>query len=198
MMVQSIPLINIGKPRVEKVDFDIEGSRRADVLAKFREIYGEDRVANVITFGTEKPKSAILTAARGLGMEIEDAQYIASLVPNDRGTPRSLKQCYYGDAANSMAPVSAFITAMDNNPELWQVVQKIDGLVCRSGIHAGGVIFVDEPFTNSTALMRAPDGTIITAFDLHDCEDASQHKALKFLIILSDNVLLAKDKNLCK
>lgn len=62
---------------------------------------------------------------------------------------------------------------MDSRPELWQVAQKIEGLVCRSGIHAGGVIFVDEPFTNSTALMRAPDGTIVTAFDLHDAEAVS-------------------------
>ena len=46
-------------------------------------------------------------------------------------------------------------------------------MICGYGIHAGGVIFVDEPFTNSTGLMRAPDGTIITAFDLHACEDVS-------------------------
>lgn len=62
---------------------------------------------------------------------------------------------------------------MNNYPELWNVARKIEGLICGSGIHAGGVIFVDEPFTNSTALMRAPDGTICTQFELHDCEDVS-------------------------
>ena len=61
----------------------------------------------------------------------------------------------------------------DNYPELWEVAQKIENLVCGSGLHAGGVIFVDEPFTESTALMRAPDGTICTQFDLHDAEDVS-------------------------
>ena len=61
----------------------------------------------------------------------------------------------------------------ENYPELWEVAHKIEGLVCGTGIHAGGVIFVDEPFTNSTALMRAPDGTICTQYDLHDCEDVS-------------------------
>lgn len=40
-------------------------------------------------------------------------------------------------------------------------------------VHAGGVIFVDEPFTNSTSLKRAPDGTLCTAFELHDSEKAS-------------------------
>ena len=42
-----------------------------------------------------------------------------------------------------------------------------------NSVHAGGVIFVDEPFTESTALMTAPDDTVITAFELHDCEDVS-------------------------
>jgi DNA polymerase-3 subunit alpha len=139
-------------------------------------VYGEDRVANVITFGTEKSKSAILTAARGLNIEHDDAQYLASLIPADRGITRTLKQCYYGDQESGFAPIAQFVKEMDNYPELWEVAQKIEGLVCRSGIHAGGVIFVDESFTNSTGLMRAPDGTIVTAYDLHDSEDVSQRK----------------------
>jgi DNA polymerase-3 subunit alpha len=80
----------------------------------------------------------------------------------------------YGDEENGFEPIKQFIYEMtENYPELWEVAHKIEGLVCGTGIHAGGVIFVDEPFVNSTALMRAPDGTICTQFDLHDCEDAS-------------------------
>ena len=155
------------------IDFDIEGNRRAQVLSKFREYYGNDRVANVATFRTEKSKSAILTAARGLGIDVDIAQYIASLIPADRGLLRTLSQCYYGDEENDFSPIKQFINEMDNNEDLWNVAQKIEGLICGSGLHAGGVIFVDEPFTNSTALMRAPDGTICTQFELHDCEDVS-------------------------
>ena len=62
---------------------------------------------------------------------------------------------------------------MDARPELWRVAQSIEGLVCRVGEHAGGVIFVDEPFVESTALMKVPNGDIVTQFDLHDCEDVS-------------------------
>ena len=81
---------------------------------------------------------------------------------------------FYGDEEKGYKPNKQFIFEMtENYPKLWQVAQKIEGLICRSGIHAGGVIFVDEPFTESTALMRAPDGTICTQFELHDCEDVS-------------------------
>ena len=165
--------LNPSRVSVLDVDFDIEGGRREQVLDKFREVYGSDRVANVATFGTEKSRSAIQTAARGLGIDVDESQYITSLIPSDRGITRTLKQCYYGDEDNDMKPIPAFVRAMDDNPELWQVAQKIEGIVCRVGIHAGGVIFVDEPFTESTALMTAPDGTIITAYELHDAEDVS-------------------------
>ena len=96
------------------------------------------------------------------------------MIAADRGLQRSLKQTFYGDEENGFLPNKQFVYEMtENYPEVWAVAQKIEGLVCRSGIHAGGVIFVDEPFTNSTALMRAPDGTLVTQYDLHDCEDVS-------------------------
>ena len=165
--------LNPERVSVLDVDFDIEGGRRAQVLNAFRKYYGEDRVANVATFRTEKSKSAILTAARGLKIDVDIAQYIASLIPADRGLLRTLSQCYNGDEENDYKPIKQFIIEMNNYPELWNVAQKIEGLICGSGVHAGGVIFVDEPFTESTALMRAPDGTICTQFELHDCEDVS-------------------------
>ena len=173
-MVQSTPLKNIGKPRVERIDTDIEGGRRAQVLQKLREYYGEDRVANVATFGTEGSKQAIQTAARGLGIDNDVALYISSLIPADRGKTRTLAQCYYGDVENDFLPIPLFVQQMNEYPEIWEVAQKIEGLVCRIGEHAGGVIFVDEPFVKSTALMKVPNGDIVTQFDLHDAESASQ------------------------
>ena len=166
--------LNPARVSVLDVDVDIEGGRRKQVLDHLRKVYGEDRVANVATFGTEKSKSAILTACRGLGIDVDIAQYLASMIVADRGMLRTLDQTFYGDEENDWAPNKQFVYEMtENYPEVWQVAKKIEGLVCRLGEHAGGVIFVDEDFENSTALMRAPNGDIMTQFDLHDCEDCS-------------------------
>jgi DNA polymerase-3 subunit alpha len=166
--------LNPARVSVLDVDVDIESTKRADVLNKLREVYGEDRVANVLTLGTEQSKSAIQTAARGLGIDVDVARYLSSMIESDRGKTRTLKQTFYGDPDNDMKPNKQFVYEMTNNyPELWRVAQKIEGLICRTGEHAGGVIFVDEPFTESTALMRTPSGDIITQFDLHKAEDAS-------------------------
>ena len=186
--------MNPNRVSVLDVDFDIEGGRRSIVLNKFREVYGNDRVSNVATFGTEKSKSAILTAARGLGIDVDVASYISSLIPADRGLTRTLDQCMYGDKESGFEPIKQFVIEMtENYPELWEVAHKIEGLVNRLGQHAGGVIFVDEPFTNSTALMRAPDGTIITAFDLHDCEDVSLIKYDALSVEAMDKIHICLD-----
>ena len=164
--------LNPERVSVLDVDIDIEGGRRAEVLKSFRQIYGEDRVANVLTLKTEKSKSAIQTACRGLSIDNDIAAYLSSFIQADRGQLRTLKQTFYGDPDNNMPASTQFRIEMEENySEVWRVAQGIEGLINGCGIHAGGVIFVDEPFTESTALMRAPKGEIITQFDLHDAED---------------------------
>ena len=124
-----------------------------------------------MTLQTEKSKSAILTASRGLGISNDVASYIASLVVFDRGQARSLKTMYYGDEENP--PVSEFVKEMNARPQLWEVAQKIEGLISGIGSHAGGIIICDKPLTESTALMRTNSGDVITQFDLHGDEAVS-------------------------
>ena len=168
--------LNPARVSVLDIDVDIEGVRRAQTLEHLRKVYGQNRVSNVATFKTEKSKSAIQTAARGLGIDVDEASYISNLIPSERGQVYTLKQTYYGDEENDIAPTQSFINEIDKYPQLWEVAQKIEGLICGQGIHAGGVVFTDEDFTESSALMRAPDGTIITQFELHDLEDVSMIK----------------------
>lgn len=170
--------LNPERVSVLDIDTDIEGSKRAQTLEGLRKFYGEDKVANVVTFGTEKSKSAIQTAARGLGIDVDEALYLASLIPSDRGQIRTLSECFYGNKDKDFKPIPEFVKAMTSKEysELWKVAQKIEGLICRVGEHAGGVIFVDEPFTKSTALMKVPNGDVVTQFDLHDAEEASQFR----------------------
>ena len=168
--------LNPARVSVLDIDVDIEGVRRAQTLEHLRKVYGENRVSNVATFKTEKSKSAIQTAARGLGIDVDEASYISNLIPAERGQVYTLSQTYYGDEENGIAPNQSFINVVNKYPKLWEVAKKIEGLICGQGIHAGGVVFTDEDFTESSALMRAPDGTIITQFELHDLEDVSMIK----------------------
>lgn len=165
--------LNPERVSVLDIDFDVSGLKRKNVLDHLRKTYGEDRVCNVLTLRTEKSKSAILTAARGLDMTPEEGQYLSSLVGAERGQLFTLKQMYYGDEENEMKPNATFVEEMNRHSQLWEMAQKIEGLICGAGIHAGGVVFNDEPFTETASLMRAPDGTVISGFELHDLEKCS-------------------------
>ena len=168
--------LNPDRVSVMDVDIDCEAARRQNVLNKFRQLYGEDRVANVMTLRTETTKSAILTAARGLGIDVDDATYLTGMIQADRGQTRSLRQTYYGDESKGMSPNRQFVAEMNKRPELWKVAKSIENLICGFGTHAGGVVFKDEPFVNSIALMRSPAGEIQTQFELHDLEKAGDIK----------------------
>lgn len=154
------------------IDFDISGIKRAQVLKHLYEVY-KDRVCNVATFKMEKSKSAILTAARGLGISNDDAQYISSLITVERGQCYSLQTMYYGNEDDGIKPNTTFINEINKFDKLWEVASNIEGIICGVGVHAGGVVFVDKPFTETCALMRAPDGTLISQFELHDLEKLS-------------------------
>lgn len=163
--------LNPERASVLDIDVDVCSSKRDEVIQAIKDTYGQDRVSKVLTLNTEKSKSAIQTAARGLGINDDVAIFLSSLIISDRGQLRTLEQMYYGD--KDFAPDTEFRNEMDKYPELWEVAQKIEGVCNGCGSHAGGVIIVDEPFTKTTALMKTNSGEVITQYDLHECEDVS-------------------------
>lgn len=163
--------INEHRVSLPDVDIDIQGNRRQRVLRALRKYFGEQRAVNVATFATEKSRAAIQTAARGLGIDSDVAQYISSMIPVDRGFNWPLADCFYGNAEEERAPIASFVHEMtENYPELWSVAQKIEGLISRRGIHAGGVIITNEDFVEHNALMRSPKGELTSQYELNDTE----------------------------
>lgn len=124
--------MNPERVSVLDIDCDISGMKRAQVLKHLYEVY-KDRVCNVATFKLEKSKSAIQTAARGLGIDVDIAQYISSLVTVERGMPYTLKQMYYGDEENGIEPNKTFVNEINKYPNLWNVANRIEGLICGIG-----------------------------------------------------------------
>ena len=130
---------------------------------------GGDAVA-ICTFGTEGPRSAVLTAARSYGLTPDEGQYISSLIKQERGFSWSVTDCYYGNKDKDREPVQEFVEAMDKHPGLLEIVLGLEGLVSRSGIHACGINVLNHPIYYNNALMRAPNGTETTQFDLGDSD----------------------------
>lgn len=163
--------LNPDRTSVLDIDTDIESKARDNVVQALKDTYGTQKVSKVLTLQTEKARSAIQTAGRSLGLDNDLTAYIASLIIFDRGIPRSLHTMYYGN--DDYAPVPEFVREMDNHPDLWNIAQKIENLICGSGSHAGGILISDTPLTDSVALMKTNSGDIISQYDLHMCEKVS-------------------------
>lgn len=164
--------IHRDRPELPDVDTDFQASKRPKVTAAlkqyFESIGGE--VYNIATFGTETAKAALQTAARGLGYDSDLGLYISSLVPIDRGKVRTLHQCYYGDEEKDFKPIPQFVSTMNQYEDIWEVAKKVEGTICRRGLHACGMLIVNEDFCEHNAIMKAPNGTLCSQFELHDSE----------------------------
>jgi DNA polymerase-3 subunit alpha len=158
------------RPELPDIDIDCEGDKRTKVFNKVREYFqsiGGDLI-NVCTFGTEKSKSALRTAARGLDVDDDTVSYIVSLIPNERGADWTLSQCYYGDEERN--PINAFVEEINKEPKLWELATRIEGLITRLGIHAAGVIALNDKLTEHNSLMRTSKNVPVSAFNLEDSE----------------------------
>lgn len=164
--------IHRDRPELPDVDIDGQASKKQRVfeaLEKYFKSIGGG-IYHIATFGTETAKAAIQTAARGLGYDSDLGLYISSLVPIDRGKVRTLKQCYYGDEEKGFNPIPQFIALMSQYPDIWEVAQKVEGTICRRGIHACGLLPFNGDFIKHNAVMKAPNGTYCSQFELHDSE----------------------------
>lgn len=170
--------VHKSNPNVSALDIDIdtEGSKRPVIMEALKEHFGEDRVLQVSTFGTETSKSALATACRGLGYDSDIAQYLGSLIPFERGQNYTIEECLYGNEKKGRKPVQEFIDEIEKHPKLKETAQGLNGLVSRRGIHAGGVVVFNEPYYKSNALMVAPSGAHVTQFDLDDSQSLGNIK----------------------
>ena len=183
--------LNPERASVLDIDIDISGLHRNEVVQALKDYYGTDRISKVMTLSTEKSRSAILTACRGLNVDLETANYMSSLIRSDRGLARTLKQMYYGD--EDFQPEPKFVEIMDAYPEVWEMAQEFEGLCCGVGSHAGGIIITDKPFTKVAALMRTNQGDIITQYDLHEAEKVSLIKFDLLSIEALDKIMVTLD-----
>ena len=115
--------------------------------------------------------NCVVHNCRGLNIPVEEAQFLSSFIGQERNIQHTLKQTFYGDEADNIPPNLEFQKLMTKDyPKVWEVAQKIEGLVSGVGSHAGGVILTPSDIVNYCALMKTTAGDIITQYDLHDSE----------------------------
>ncbi len=178
------------------IDLDFDERRRGDMIRYATELYGEERVAQIITYGTIKAKQAVKDSTRVLGFPYALGDRITkALPPPIMGKDMPLagifdpKHARYKEGAEFRALYEA-------DHEVSAVVETalgLEGLKRQWGVHAAGVILSAEPLLDVIPIMRREqDGAIITQFDMGACESLGLLKmdflGLRNLTVLDDTV----------
>ena len=188
------------KPELSDIDVDSEGCRRNLILKTLDDVMKAQngRSLNVATFGTLGARSTILTVARGMGIDNDEAQYMASMIGQERGFSYSIKDCIYGNEEKGRKVVKELVEEMNRYPGFLEACLALEGLVCQVGIHASGVCLYNTDIWDYSCSMKAPNGMEITQWDLHDAEYAGSLKFDLLSIEAADKIhkcmdLLIKD-----
>ena len=188
--------LNPERVSMPDVDIDFDERRRGEVIRYVTDRWGEDRVAQIATFGTIKAKAAIKDSARVLGFPYAVGDQITKAMPPAvMGKDIPLSGIFDKDHKR-YSEAGEIRTLYDTNPDVKKVIDTargIEGLIRQTGVHAAGVIMSAEPIIDHIPLMRRPaDGAIITQFDYPTCETLGLLKmdflGLRNLTIIDDAV----------
>jgi len=182
--------------RVSMPDFDVDFDerRRGEVIRYVTDKYGEDRVAQIVTYGTIKTKQALKDSSRLLDFPFSMGEKLTkALPPPVMGKDISLSGIFDPEDKR-YAEAAEFRQLHETDPDAQRVVELargIEGLKRQWGVHAAGVIMSSHPLIDIIPIMRRPqDGAVITQFDYPTCEGLGLIKmdflGLRNLTILSD------------
>lgn len=195
--------------RMSMPDFDVDFDerRRGEVIRYVTEKYGEERVAQIVTYGTIKAKQAVKDASRVMGHPFAMGEKLTKAMPPDvmgKGVPLSgiydPQHPRYGEGAE----FRALVESEPHAKEVVETARGLEGLKRQWGVHAAGVIMSSEPLIDVIPIMRREqDGQIITQFDYPSCETLGLVKmdflGLRNLTILDDaieNIAMNRDEEI--
>jgi DNA polymerase III subunit alpha len=186
--------LNPDRISMPDIDIDFDERRRADMIRYATETYGEERVAQIITYGTIKAKQAVKDSARVLGYPFAVGDRITkALPPAVMGKDVSLAGVFDTDHPR-YAEAEEFRRLYASDPDAKRVTDTargLEGLKRQWGVHAAGVILCREPLMDVIPIQRREqDGAIITQFDMGACEALGLLKmdflGLRTLTVLDD------------
>lgn len=156
--------LNPDRVSMPDIDIDFCYERRDEVIDYVTKKYGEDRVAQIITFGTMQARQSIRDAGRVFGVPYGRVDRIAKLVPETLGI--TLKE------ALKISP--EFRQEYESDEEARRIIDaasKLEGMARHDSIHAAGVVISRDELPKYTPLQRKPEMDIVTQYPMDVIRD---------------------------
>ncbi len=184
--------LNPDRISMPDIDIDIQDTRRGEVIDYVTEKYGQDRVAQIITFGTMAARNAVRDTGRALGMSYAEVDAIAKKIPQP-------VQGRHIPLASSIKDDPELRGEYRDNPRaknLIDVAMKLEGTIRSNGVHAAGVVIAADDIVKFTPLQRAQKGGICTQYSMGPIEQLGLLKmdflGLSNLTIIKNTLRIVK------
>lgn len=172
--------LNPNRPTPPDIDIDFADKRRDEVLSYVTDKYGEDKVAQIITFGRMEARLAVRDVARALGLSYTQGDRIAKMIPaGKQGFPMTIDK-----ALEESPPLKFTYQSEEDTKRVLDIARNLEGLARHSSVHAAGVVIADKELTEYVPLQReSRAGKIITQYDMYclDLNAVSNNKAIGLL-----------------
>ena len=156
--------LNPERPSAPDIDMDFADNRRDEIIQYAKHKYGDDKVAQIGTFGTMMARGSVRDVARALGKPYEFGDRISKLIPmGSQGFPMTIER-----AVEENPDLAELVKSDPEVKNTLDMAQKIEGSVRHVSVHAAGVVISPEPLSEYVPLQYDPKGkAIITQYDMY-------------------------------
>ena len=176
------------------IDIDFCGEGREEVIKYVINKYGEDKVAQIGTFGTMSSKAVIKDVGRVLGFSFGDVNKLTNLIPSFRGKVYTLNECH-----KKVKEFRQLVESDEKFTELYNLSVKLENSVRHSSTHAAGVVISNDPLDKMIPLFRGSKDETVTQYDMNAVEELGFVKfdflGLKTLTVIKKAKDFIKIKN---
>ncbi len=149
------------------VDIDIQDSRRDEVIKYCVDKYGEDRVANIVTFGRMAARNAVRDVARVLQVPYADADRLAKMIP----PPVQGRHIPLIVSLSENAELKQEYDSNEQSARVFDLAMQLEGTIRSHGVHAAGVVIAPEDIVTYTPLEMAQKGVVATQYSMGPIEE---------------------------
>ena len=178
--------LNPDRISMPDIDMDYADDRREEVIAYATEKYGQDRVAQIITFGTMAARNAVRDTGRVLGVSYGEVDAIAKNIP----APVQGRHIPLKVSIKESPELSSVYNSNSKAKEIIDIAMTLEGTIRNAGTHAAGVVIAPEPLVEYTPLTRASKGGVATQYSMNPIEDIG---LLKFDFLGLSNLTIIKN-----
>jgi len=169
------------------VDIDFADARRQEVIDYIRTRYGNDSVAQIITFGTMQARAAVRDVGRVMDIPIGEVDKLAKLIPPGMAL---------AEAIRSVGELRDLVESRSDYRELWQIASKLEGLSRHASVHASAVVIAPQPLIELVPLAQPGAGEVCTQYDMYALEDIGLPKldvlGLRTLTVVDEGARLVR------